>query len=223
MIRVLIVDDDPMVAELNRQYVESVEGFAVVGIANNGEEALDFCRKNKVQLIILDIYMPKLNGIEFLKILRKEFILMDVLMVTASSETMSVEVAFKLGVIDYLIKPFEFSRLKLSLENYMKRIEVLSGKADLAQREVDRIMNRDNKETPLAKGLHKNTLSRIRTYLANSDEQLHKSESLAEHLGVSKVTVRRYMEYLQSVGEIAIEVRYGEVGRPSYLYRSIKR
>ena len=222
MIQVLIVDDDPMVAELNRQYVESVDGFSVIGYAKNGNEALIFCQQNKVHLIILDIYMPKLNGLDFLKILRKEFIMIDVLMVTASRETESVEVAYKLGAIDYLIKPFEFQRLKQSLDNYLKRIELLSASPTVHQKDLDKIMNTEKNISPLAKGLHKNTLELINSHLQNSPNSIHKSESISEKVGISKVTVRKYMEYLQSIGKVIIEVNYGDVGRPSYIYRYIK-
>lgn len=222
MIQVLIVEDDPMVAELNRQYVESVPGFRVIGMAANGEQAMSFCQKNKVHLIILDIYMPKFNGIEFLETLRREFILIDVIMVTASREADSVGIALKLGAIDYLIKPFEYDRMKETLENYLKRIELLSSSEQLYQNSLDEIIIRGRGESPLAKGLHKSTLRRIKQYLEGKGGIVHRSESIADHIGVSKVTVRRYMEYLQSVGDVAIEINYGEIGRPSYLYRYMR-
>ena len=67
MIRVLIVEDDPMVAELNRHYLKQMEGFQLAGIVGNGEEALNFLRGNDVELILLDVFFFFFYGIEFLR------------------------------------------------------------------------------------------------------------------------------------------------------------
>lgn len=224
MINVLIVEDDPMVAHLNKKYVESVEGFKVVGHVDNGEEAFVFCRENKVDLIILDIYMPKLDGIEFLKTLRKEFILIDVILVTASKDKDKIAIALKLGAIDYLIKPFEYERFKKSLETYNKRMLFLNSISYVKQEELDQVtfLTKEKSYVPLAKGLHKNTLTRILDYLKGSNKIIHTSEELSEQLDLSKVTIRRYMEYLESIGEINVEIQYGTVGRPSHIYKFIK-
>ncbi|MEN8905325.1 MAG: response regulator [Clostridiales bacterium] len=225
MIHVLIVEDDPMVAHLNRKYIESIEGFKVTGEATNGEQAMVFCKKQRVDLIILDIYMPKLDGIEFLKTLRKEFILIDVILVTASKDTETIDIALKLGAIDYLIKPFEYNRLKKSLNNYLKRMEVLNSSKSIIQEDLDKLtyLSEEKLKNTLIKGLHKNTLNMIIEFFKTNEKWEHTSEELAEKLNLSRVTIRRYMEYLESTGEIIMEIQYGTVGRPSHLYRYIKR
>lgn len=224
MINVLIVEDDPMVAQINKKYVNSIEGFKVIGYSNNGEDALDFCQKHAVQLIILDIYMPKLNGIEFLKILRREFIMIDVILVTASKESDMIDVALKLGVVDYLIKPFQYDRFKKALDNYLQRIALFKSRENVKQEELDKVIgsSMDIEQVPIAKGLHKNTLNRIYQYFNNKDKVFHTSEELSEQLDLSKVTIRRYMEYLESIGRIHVEIHYGTIGRPSHLYKYIK-
>ncbi|RKD22352.1 two-component system, CitB family, response regulator DctR [Caminicella sporogenes DSM 14501] len=223
MIKVLIVEDDPMVAELNKRYVESVDGFSVVGIVSDGEEAMDFCKKNKIDLIILDIYMPRLDGINFLKELRKKFMMIDVILVTASRETQNIDAALKLGAVDYLIKPFEYERLKKALENYVERCKVLHGTKAVKQEEIDVITKacKKSENNSLKKGLHKKTLQRIREFMKKHQNEYLTSEIIAEDIALSKVTIRRYLEYMESIGEVEIEVEYGSVGRPSHLYRYI--
>ncbi|KGG81283.1 hypothetical protein Y919_01275 [Caloranaerobacter azorensis H53214] len=223
MIKVLIVEDDPMVAELNKRYVESVDGFSVVGIVSNGEEAMNFCRKNEVDLIILDIYMPKVDGINFLKEIRRRFMMIDVILVTASRETQNIDAALKLGAVDYLIKPFEYERLKKALENYADRCRVLQSSKPVKQEEIDAITKvcKMHENNNLKKGLHKKTLQRIRDFMKKHHNEYLTAEIIAEDIALSKVTVRRYLEYMESIGEVEIEVEYGSVGRPSHLYKYI--
>lgn len=224
MINVLIVEDDPMVAQLNKRYVQSVEGFNVVGEASNGDEAFNYCRKFKVDLIILDIYMPKTDGISILKELRKRFMMIDVILVTASKESQNIDAALKLGAVDYLIKPFEYARLKKSLENYKNRYKLLQNTETVKQEDLDEITKRfgTNRDNELIKGLHEKTLDRIRVYMRDNPGVYFSSEVIAKKMALSKVTVRRYLEYLESIGEVKLEVEYGTIGRPSHLYKYIE-
>lgn len=221
MINLLIVEDDPMVAELNRRYVATIDGYHVIGIARNGEEAMSKLESYKIDLLLLDMYMPKTNGLELLKDIRSKLMMVDVIMVTAAKETDSIDELFKLGVVDYLIKPFEYERLKNSLENYKSRFLLLNSKKEITQEDIDRITISQFQEfsASLQKGLHKNTLERIRAYMQSKQNQQVTSNELAESLQVSAVTIRRYLEYLVSIGEVRLEIEYGSIGRPSYLYR----
>ncbi|MFZ5966206.1 MAG: response regulator [Bacillota bacterium] len=224
MIKVLIVEDDPMVAQINKRYVESIDGFEVREIAVNGEEALQIMKRIKIDLVIVDIYMPKLNGIDMLKAMRKSGIMADVIMVTAARETQQVDEALTLGAVDYLIKPFEYERLKNALESYQGRFRLLKKQQVAAQADIDKItMGKNyNRESMTQKGLHSNTLNRIRKFMENHHDCFLTSEEVAEKLGITKVTVRRYLEYLESIGEVKLEVEYGSIGRPSHRYKYIK-
>ncbi len=224
MKNVLIVEDDPMVAQINKNYVESVEGFKVIGIATNGGNAMEFFKKNRIDLIILDIYMSKVDGISLLKEIRQKNMMCDVIMVTAAKESDKIDDALKLGVIDYLIKPFEYERLKKSLENYLNRYNLFKKKGSMKQEDIDKItmgtisLSGDN----LPKGLNKMTLDRVTRYLEANRNKLLSSEEISDRLGVTKVTVRRYMDYLEKIGLIKQEIEYGSIGRPSYKYRCMK-
>jgi len=223
MINVLIVEDDPMVAKLNKKYVESIGGFNVKGVISNGEEALRFCKRNEVDLIILDIYMPRLDGISFLKELRKKFMMIDVILVTASKETQDIDAVLKLGAVDYLIKPFDYERLKNSLQSYENRYRVFHSTDTVKQEDIDRITKNFEikKDNCLKKGLHKKTLERMRRFMKNNTTKYLSSEIIAEEMSLSKVTVRRYLEYMEEIGQIKLEIEYGSVGRPSHLYKYI--
>ena len=224
MINVLIVEDDPMVASINKRYVESIEGFSVAGTATNGEEALRLIKNRNIDLIILDIYMPRIDGISFLKKIRQNNITIDVILVTAAKETESFDQSMALGAVDYLVKPFEYERFKKSLENYRRRHKILSGKNVIRQEDIDKITRADSgeREKSTPKGLHIKTLNRVRNYMCDKKGALVSADEAARALSITKVTVRRYLDYLASIGEIEIEVDYGAVGRPTNLYRFIK-
>lgn len=72
MIRVLIVEDDPMVAEFNKRYLEQVEGFQLVSVVSSVNEALNLLEKQTIDLILLDIFIPGMNGLDLLLLIRKQ-------------------------------------------------------------------------------------------------------------------------------------------------------
>ena len=123
--RVLIVEDDPMVAMINEQYVKQNKNFTVSTICRNGEEALNFLEGNKIDLIVLDVYMPVMDGVETLKRIRDKKISSEVIMVTAANDTNTLEQTMHLGVLDYLIKPFTLERFLVALEKFLSQKETL--------------------------------------------------------------------------------------------------
>ena len=134
MYQVIIVEDDPMVAEIDKQYVEHNSKMAIAGIFQNGQDALDFVRTHPVDLIMLDYYMPVMDGRTFLVKLRAEGILADVIMVTAASEARHVSEPYSYGVSDYLIKPFDYNRFQTALQKFVARKEAFSGDKALTRR-----------------------------------------------------------------------------------------
>jgi len=223
MIKVLIVEDDPMVAEINRQYTESVPGFQVVAIARNGEQAEKLLMTEKVQLLILDIYMPKCNGVQLMKIIRKNEWPVDVIMVTASKDPAHIGEVLKMGAVDYLVKPFEFKRLKQALENYRKRKIKLEAFGDMTQDDIDRLLSSQGEEEMddvYEKGIHPKTLNTIRQHLEPLRVAVDATQ-VSEAVGVARVTARRYLEHLEKRGELELEIRYDTGGRPRHLYRRL--
>ncbi|MBQ7535556.1 MAG: response regulator [Stomatobaculum sp.] len=225
--QVIIVEDDPMVASINKKYTESVPGFRVTGIFKNGEEGLKYLRKNKVDLVILDYYMPEMNGDVFMDRIREEGIQVSVIMVTSANSAETVRSLLLKGVRDYLIKPFEMERFQAALERFRSNRELLSGaESGIGQSELDRLfagnagsLSPDSPSAELPKGLNDKTLEMVRGKMKENAGKKLTSEEIAAMVGLSRITVRRYLGYLEDRGELASEIDYRTGGRPGVLYR----
>ena len=114
MYTTVIIEDDPMITRLNRRYIEQDSRFAVVQTFSAAHPALFWLRRNPIDLIILDVYMPQMSGTELLLQLRAEGVDADVIMVTSANDAKTVNDAVRLGAVDYLVKPFAYERLMCS-------------------------------------------------------------------------------------------------------------
>jgi two-component system, CitB family, response regulator DctR len=220
-LHVILVEDDPMVREVHRQFLEKVEGFQIIGIATNGQEGVQLIKNCKPDLAIIDIFMPHINGIEMLKVLRAEGISIDIIAITAASDIETVHSVLQNGAVDYIIKPFTFDRIKKSLENYKSYRLMLNEKKALVQNELDQflIMNsvEERDQELLPKGLNANTLVKITEFISSKKSPVS-AEEVAEMIGIARVTARRYLDYLEKEGKVKIHVQYGGVGRPVNRY-----
>lgn len=217
MIHVLIVEDDPMVAELNRRYLANIDGFRIKGIANNYQQALEILETEDIDLVLVDIFMPGLNGLELLAKIRETGHGVDVIMVTAARDTDSVKKALRLGAVDYLIKPFEFERLNLALQKYKARVDAIHCRDTVCQRDIDAQLLDRPVRCILPKGLDKKTLQAIKTAIDKSGTPFT-IEEMAKQAGISRVTLRKYLDHLVDNGMLTIELVYGAVGRPVNRY-----
>ena len=220
MYKVLIVEDDPMVAMINEQYVRRHKDFSVAGKCKDGESALKFISENDVDLIILDVFMPHMNGFETLRELRKDKQAIDVIMVTAANDRDSLEEALHLGVVDYLVKPFSFDRFKLALDKFISQKRVLSDFDTLNQSNIDFIIDKKRKQPQelFPKGIQDKTLQAILSCLRKNQPEPITSDIISEQTGLTAVTVRRYMSYLEENGLVVGELNYETGGRPCMYY-----
>jgi len=218
-ISVLIVEDDPMVQEINRRFISKIkDDFKVVGVANNGDEALSLTEKLQPQLILLDIFMSKVDGLEVLKEIRKKGSNIDVILITADKSSDTIQEAIRYGVIDYIIKPFKFERFKEAMLHYKSMKDKLKTMDDIGQEDLDSLLHTKNDNKELPKGLNEVTLESIINYLQQHQEY-HTSMELAQGLGIARVTARRYLEYLTEKKVVIVELEYGSVGRPIHNYK----
>ena len=141
MFKVLIVEDDPMVAMINEQYIGQNKKFGVVGKCKDGKSALGFFEDHEVDLLILDVFMPHLDGFETLRQIRKKQISVDVIMVTAANDRESLEEALHLGIVDYLVKPFTFERFCIALDKFISQRNALMELGTLSQKNIDFIID----------------------------------------------------------------------------------
>ncbi|MBR3294524.1 MAG: response regulator [Oscillospiraceae bacterium] len=220
MVRVLIVEDDPMVAMINEQYVLRHGQFQVVGKCADGNSALAFLQQHPVDLVILDVYMPKTNGLALLKRIRELGLPLGVIMVTAANDASTLEEALRYGAVDYLVKPFAFDRFQGALEKYLARAERLHSAGALRQENIDSILEGVRAPSaPPPKGIQDQTLRLILNCLPERSEIWMTGDQIAEQTGLSAVTVRRYLNHLIQTGEVRGEMDYETGGRPKLLYR----
>lgn len=222
MIRVLIVDDEPLTARAHAGYVERLEGFAVAGIAHTAGAAYTAIRHaaEPIDLLLLDLTLPDASGLDLARRLRAEGVALDFVAVTAVRDLEAVQTAMSLGAVQYLIKPFGFAAFRSRLEHVARYREQLRAAGDAAtQQQVDQLLAtlRTPERTALPKGLSTPTLNAVAAELRRIASPSTASE-LAERLAMSRVTARRYLEHLSDLGLARRAQRYGGQGRPESTY-----
>lgn len=224
MIKVLIVEDDPMVAEFNRRYLKQIEGFELVSAVQTGDQALKVLQEKEVDLILLDIFLPGINGLELLAKIRETGREADVILVTAARDVQTIKKALKLGAVDYLVKPFEFERFKAALTAYRETHRFIRHKDELSQDELDRLFAYKEQAPEgrnLPKGLDRKTLGKVWEAIQQLCGRPFSTDELSASVGISRVSIRKYLEFLTDLESLSMEVEYGAVGRPIYKYRCL--
>jgi response regulator of citrate/malate metabolism len=220
VIRVLVVDDDFMVARVHTGFVSRVEGFEVVGTSHTGAEAIAAASKLAPDLVLLDLYLPDRFGLDVLADLRAAGHECDVMVITAAKEAEAVRGALRQGVVDYVLKPFGFEDLRERLERYAAQRDALAEAQVRGQEDIDRVLSRSGSGGTLAlpKGMSPQTAQLVERALRAASGNLSATEA-AELVGLSRVSARRYLEYFCSIGQADVSLRYGSAGRPERRYR----
>ncbi|GLT14062.1 response regulator [Vibrio algivorus] len=228
-IRVLIIEDDIAIAEVNHKYLSQIDGFEVVGIATSQHEAEIQVDILKPQLVLLDVYLPDGNGLDILRYLRQQQHQCDVILITAARDVDTLQQAMRGGVVDYLLKPVIFSRLESALNKYKHRLTGFEQASSLDQGLVDKMLQTSSVDGEgnyhtlrLPKGIDGVTLDKIRCLFKQESGQLTADEA-GEKIGASRTTARRYLEYLITTGELVADLNYGTVGRPERSYKKVIR
>lgn len=222
-LEVLIVEDDPMVAYIHRKFIQSVPGFRVAAVVPDGNRALQMISQRHIDLALLDVFMPEMDGLELLRQIRADGHETEVVIVSAARDAGTVRRAMREGVFDYIIKPFVMERIQATLEVFRTARDKFSDPhSELVQAEIDELFllrNRKNLRLDLPKGLNRKVLERLEGILSSSEVPLS-AEEMAGEADVSRVTARRYLEYLVSTGRATMERDYPGVGRPVNKYRT---
>lgn len=233
-IRTLIIDDDVAVAGIHHGFLLARGGFEVVSLAHTGQQGLDLAAELRPELVLLDIHLPDMSGLDVLQQLRARQRALDVLVITASRELDTVRGAMAGGVLHYLVKPFTSQALNERLDEYLLlRRELAAGGAagPLDQDSIDRLVAPSRRATAadalagslagaparLPKGLSRPTLDAVIEALKSSPEDVS-AAGMALQLGLSRVSARRYLEYLVIHGFARLTPRYGAAGRPENRY-----
>lgn len=220
MIRVLVVDDDFMVARIHTGFVDRTPGFEVAGVAYSGAEALDATARLRPDLVLLDVHLPDVFGLDLLPRMREVSPDLDVIVISAAREAETVRRALRGGIVHYLIKPFTYDDLRQRLAHYQDAYEPLASNAvEAEQADVDRVFGIGPSTVParLPKGFSAETLRLVEEALESAGTDLSATE-VGEIVGIARVSARRYLEHLVGVERAEVRLQYGEVGRPQRRY-----
>jgi response regulator of citrate/malate metabolism len=225
MIQVLVVDDDFMVARLHSSVVSRQPGFEVVGAARNGTEALAAVRSLRPDLVLLDIHLPDMSGLEVLRRFRESSAdyPVDVIVISASRDLDSLRTALRGGVFQYLVKPFEIESLRSKLVEYAEHRAELQRLTDVDQAEIDRVFRAQGSRGPAPKGISPETTDLVVQALGDAPDDGMSASDCAAVTGLSRSSTRRYLEHLVTIGKAEMRPRYGVAGRPERRYRLLRR
>ncbi len=225
MYHVIIVEDDPMVASINQQFLCTNPQFIYDGTFSNGAEALRYLENNQVDLAIVDYYMPIMDGIEFCQNVRSRGLNMSIIMITAASSSEEISGAVRLGIVDYIIKPFTYDRFQKAIGQFLQIRHMLENTQKFSQDDVDRFLRQNSAPADKAnvqagvKGINPSTLGLLTEHLKEHDNEYLSSDEIASAVNLSRITVRRYLNYLLDNKEITSQVDYSTGGRPSIKYK----
>src|SRR5688500_8426619 len=112
----IIVEDEPLAAEVIRDYILQVPFLRLKGICTDALYAMDLLQKEKIDLVFLDIHLPKLKGLDFIKALKKP----PQIIITSAYQEYALQ-GYELNVLDYLLKPIEFNRFVMAVNKLKER------------------------------------------------------------------------------------------------------
>ncbi|GAY13605.1 response regulator [Mycobacterium sp. shizuoka-1] len=225
MINVLIVEDEPLIAEAHRTYLTRLQGFTVTGLATTARDAMRIAAEaatdSPVDLVLLDLGLPDASGIALASALSGLRPAPDIIAITSERDLEMVRAAVAHGALAYLLKPFTFAAFRDRLERYRRYREALpAGTEAASQAEVDRALaelrTTDKSVTP--KGAASGTTDEIARAVRDRAEGLT-ADAAAKLVGVSRVTAWRYLERLADDGTVTRVTEYGKAGRPSTRYQ----
>ncbi|SDJ81086.1 Response regulator of citrate/malate metabolism [Nonomuraea maritima] len=220
-ITVLIVDDDPVVTAALHAQVNRVLRFKVAGIAHTGHAALAAASRFAPRLVLLDLHLPDMPGLEVAHRLRRpDQPPVDVIVISGRKESATVRAAMQRGALHYLVKPIRTGTLEQTLLRYAATAEQLeSGGRFTEQQEIDRLFrSMHHDQTARPGSISAATEQAVLDALAEVEEDASAQE-LATLIGVSRATARRYLEHLADRGLVEGRPRYGPTGRPQHRYR----
>ena len=223
--KILIVDDDPMVAHINLKFANKV-GYEDVDTAADIESAKEKLKQGDIDLVLLDVYLPTGKGTEILKWIRQQNLNTDAILITADRSSETVEESMNFGAVDYLIKPFDFDRFQLAMEKFERKRNGFVGKKSVEQEDIDSIFfesvnKNDKNKIILEKGMSEKTYTAILEAIKAMATSVT-AEELGDRLGISRVSVRRYLEYMEGQGILEMKPIYGKKGRPQHLFKYIQ-
>ncbi|WAA08669.1 response regulator [Fervidibacillus albus] len=224
MIEVVIVEDDPMVAMINQQFVERYGGFTIMAKVGSISELWDVLDKHEPDLLLLDVFLPKETGIDFLQTIRQKQLSIPSIMITAANDIPTIKRALEYGVIDFLIKPFTYERFTVAMEKFNQYYALTTKCKKTDQETLDQLLCQKGDTygsvecghglaSTLPKGLSKLTLKKVLCAIEQQTTAFS-TEHISKIIGLSRISTKKYLLFLQEIGYLRTELHYLSVGRP---------
>lgn len=225
---VMIIEDDFRIANIHKEMVENNQACEVINSSRTSEEALLYLEEmnNSVDIILLDIYIPDVKELDLLKKIKRKYPFISVIIASAANDIGTIRAAKQLGIFDYLLKPIEKKRLETAFQRLINLLTYPN--AELTQHDIDRLLgdfpnvsphhSKEQSSSNLPKGIDSLTLAEVQSFLNTYNQKNVTAQILADLLGISRATARRYLEYLVGIDWIEASLNYGQVGRPQRIY-----
>ena len=167
--------------------------------------------------------MQQDNGLDLLPVIRASGRPIDVIMISSAADAATIQTSIHYGVVDYLIKPFQFPRFEEALNGWKAKHSLMGSHQYYEQADVDRLIHggapelADSKKLP--KGLTPQTLRTICQWVDAHPETEFSTDDLANAVNISRVSCRKYLIWLAQINILFTSIHYGATGRPVYRYR----
>ncbi|EHW0639097.1 response regulator [Vibrio parahaemolyticus] len=219
MIKVVIVEDDPNIAELHHHFIEQVDEYQVVGIAGSIHIAQQLVLHTKPDLVIVDNYLPDGQGVDLVYQWLDNDQNPECILVTAANDASTVKKAHRFGAFDYLVKPVDYSRLTESLRRFAKVKSHIRRQESFRQSQLDDLFHLGKSTQVDLAGLDPFMFRQVVDLFTHVHIE-HTASSVSESLTISKSTARRYLDKAVEQGELVAFLEHGKVGRPTRVYRN---
>jgi response regulator of citrate/malate metabolism len=219
MYRVAIMKKAGQNAGNNWLYPVKDNRFLAEPLCPGCSAALDRLMKKPADLMLVDLRHRPEEGLEVIRRLRVKGVGVEVIALVPRNNRAVMQRAFRLGVLECLTEAHDAQPLRQALERFLVRAQMMRSEGHLTQDDVDSILRGAGQEySPLPKGLQETTLALVRKVLERSPESGLSCEDVSSAVGLSRITVQRYLAHLCEEGELFQRLNYHTGGRPSTLY-----
>ncbi len=221
MITVVIFEPDPMVSRILTEAVQGREGLEAAKTVRDIKQLSHVFEEIHPQLLLGETAEAGLP--EWVREMRDRGIRFDLLPVTRERDAVQYLQVFSLGIVDYLIKPFQMERLAAALDRYVRWKQGLLPDQRLSQRQLDRLLYLPGSAYEEPFYGNENTRQKILSYVTGRGGESFTAAEAARAVGISQTTARRYLELLEKQGQLEVLQEYGHIGRPVHHYRTRER
>ncbi|MEG3130641.1 response regulator [Pantoea cypripedii] len=222
LIDVLIVEDEHTLAQLHAELISEHPCLRLVGVASSLAEAQRLLQSKQPQLVLLDNYLPDGKGITLIGDPLVQRANCSVIFITAASDMDTCSQAIRNGAFDYILKPVSWKRLSQSLERFVQFAEQQRVWKIVDQQNVDslyQLQAKNYRQNNSNKGIEEKTLALVQNMFADAAQRCFSVDEVVNETGLSKTTIRRYLEHCVDAGFLAVEMQYGKIGHPRRMYR----